>query len=53
MFARRLAPRAGVVMEDGAALTWRPGSGWVADGGCLRMQDDGTLAPFALKGVAA
>ena len=53
MFARRFAPRAAAVLEDGAALTWRLGAGWIADPGCLRMQDDGTLAPLGPLGVAA
>jgi peptidase E len=50
MLARRMAPRAAIVLEDGAALTWRLGAGWTAGEGCLRMQDDGTLEP---KGIAA
>jgi len=53
MFARRMVPRAAVVLEDGAALTWRLGAGWTADEGCLRMQDDGTLLPLEPKGLAA
>ena len=53
VFARRMSPRAAVVLEDGAALTWRLGAGWTADEGCLRMQVDGTLLPLEPKGLAA
>jgi hypothetical protein len=43
LFARRFAGLALVVLEDGAALTWKLGEGWQADAGCLRVGEDGAL----------
>jgi hypothetical protein len=53
LFARRFDPTALAVLEDGAILTWRQGTGWSADEGCLKLQPDGSLAPLEPKGVAA
>jgi len=53
LFARRFEGRTLVVLEDGAALTWKLGEGWNADAGCLQLKDDGTLVPLAASGAAA
>lgn len=53
LFARRFSGRSLVVLEDGAILTWKPGQGWNADAGCLRLGEDGSLAPLEPRGIAA
>jgi len=47
-FARRMRGRTLAVLEDGAILTWRAGSGWTADEGCLAVGEDGALVPMRI-----
>lgn len=53
LFARRFSGRTLVVLEDGAILTWKPGDGFSADAGCLRVGADGAVAPLEPSGIAA
>jgi hypothetical protein len=47
--ARRLAPARAVVLDDGAILGWREGTGWTADEGVLALGEDGALAPLSAE----